>query len=304
MNWLTWQLWTALHAPRVEHPLFQRLAGNDRLSGRVLWIVERIGPTAVFSGVALCTGMWFLPHLVLLPQLFLAWGSTPLAFITLNGTLFGAVWAASIARTLATEYTKKRYDVLAIASGGKLPAAWTIATACLHRRQLFQLIYLQRNAILFQIILPAAVLLVIGLALSTPISVREQAFVVLAVSYGCVMVAYYFDYVHSMVLCALAGMLAPALARNTLNAPLWGPSVFLLCQSMVYLSAVLVDFVALPLLFGALGWRGVGADIAIAVLRLLAFIAAREGMLWAVWTLLVRVLNTNHDELERVFGRA
>jgi hypothetical protein len=240
--------------------------------------------------------MWFLPYMTIFAQLFLMWGTAPLAFIMVNGTLFGAIWAATIGKTIAAEYTRKRYELLCLSPAGTLLTNWAVGTACLYRNQLFQFIHTQRNTIIFSVIMPASVLLVIGFTLSAP-PPRGAVLVSNIIAYTIVIIAFFADYIYSMVLCSLAGMLAPALAPNSLNAPLWAIGIFLVFQILGYTAIFVLDLVALPVLFGVAQFHGVYAEVTLAVLRLLIFFVVREASVTYLWRLFLKRLNIEEPEL-------
>jgi hypothetical protein len=293
---ISWQLWQALQRPPINHPLFKHTAGIDRVSRRLMFFAEGLAPATLGTGVLLCAAMWFLPYMTIFAQLFLMWGTAPLAFIMVNGTLFGAIWAATIGKTIAAEYTRKRYELLCLSPAGTLLTNWAVGTACLYRNQLFQFIHTQRNTIIFSVIMPASVLLVIGFTLSAP-PPRGAVLVSNIIAYTIVIIAFFADYIYSMVLCSLAGMLAPALAPNSLNAPLWAIGIFLVFQILGYTAIFVLDLVALPVLFGVAQFHGVYAEVTLAVLRLLIFFVVREASVTYLWRLFLKRLNIEEPEL-------
>ncbi|MFN8373549.1 MAG: hypothetical protein U0694_11835 [Anaerolineae bacterium] len=293
---ISWQLWQALQRPPINHPLFKQTAGVERISKRLLLFAEGLAPATLGTGAILCAAMWFLPYLTVLAQLFIVWGVAPLAFIMVNGTLFGGIWAATIGKTIAAEYTRKRYELLCLSPSGTLMTNWAICTACLHRNQVFHFLYSQRNTIMFNVIIPASALLVLGFTLSAP-PPRGEVLMINLVAYTCAIVAFFGDYVYSMVLCSLAGMLSPSLARNSLNAPLWAMGIFLIFQVSSYLVVLVIDLVALPLLFGSLQIHGVYSDVSLALIRLTVLFAVREMVVRYLWQLLQRRLNIEAPEL-------
>ncbi len=293
---ISWQLWKALQRPPINHPLFKRTAGIERISKRLMLFAEGLAPATLGTGALLCVAMWFLPYVTLLAQLFIVWGIAPLAFIMVNGTLFGGIWAATIGKNIAAEYTRKRYELLCLSPAGTLLTNWAICTACLHRNQLFHFIHSQRNTIIYQVIIPASALLILGFTLSAP-PPRGAALIANIVGYTCVIVAFFGDYIYSMVLCSLAGMLSPAVARNSLNAPMWAMSIFLVFQSSSYVVVLVIDLVVLPVIFGLLQLQGLYADLVLALLRLLVFFAVREMVIAYLWRLLLSRLNIDQPEL-------
>ncbi|NWF68680.1 MAG: hypothetical protein HXY40_06320 [Chloroflexi bacterium] len=293
---ISWKLWKALQKPPLNHPLFVQTVGFDRISHRLLLFAEGLAPATLGTGIILCAAMWFLPHILLLPQLFIAWGTAPLAFIMINGTLFGGIWAATIGKTIAAEYLRKRYDLLCLSPAGVLLTNWAICTACLHRNQLFHFIHSQRNTIIYQVIIPGSALLVLGFTLSVP-PPRTEALIINVVGYTSLIIAFFGDYLYSMVLCSLAGILAPALARNSLNAPLWAMGSFLLVQCITYTLILVIDLSLLPTIFAIIHAQGLYADIVLAVLRLLIFFVIRETMVVYLWRLVQRRLHIDPTEL-------
>lgn len=293
---ISWQLWQALQRPPINHPLFKQTAGIERISKRMLLFAEGLAPATLGTGVLLCVAMWLLPYVTFLAQLFIVWGIAPLAFIMVNGTLFGGIWSATIGKTIAAEYTRKRYELLCLSPAGTLLTNWAICTACLHRNQLFHFIYAQRNTIIYQVIIPASALLILGFTLSGP-PPRGEALIINIIGYTGVIVAFFGDYIYSMILCSLSGMFAPSLARNSHNAPLWAMGSFLMFQVSSYVVILVIDVVVLPVLFGLLQFNGVFADISLAVMRLAIFFAVREMMVVYLWHLLRRRLNIEEPEL-------
>jgi hypothetical protein len=293
---ISWQLWKALQRPPINHPLFKQTVGIERISKRLMLFAEGLAPATLGTGALLCVAMWLLPYMTILAQLFLVWGIAPLAFIMLNGTLFGGIWAATIGKTISAEYTRKRYELLCLSPAGTLLTNWAVCTACLHRNQLFHFIYSQRNTIMYQIIIPASALLVLGFTLSAP-PPRGPVFIANIVGYACVIVVFIGDYIYSMVLCSISGMLSPSLARNSLNAPLWAMGIFLIFQSSSYVLILVIDLVVLPVIYGSLQIYGLYADISLAALRLFVFFAIREMVVAYLWRLIQRRLNIDEPEL-------
>jgi hypothetical protein len=293
---ISWQLWQALQRPPINHPLFKQTVGIERISKRLLLFAEGLAPATFGAGALICVAMWFLPYMTFLAQLFLMWGIAPLAFIMVNGTLFGAIWAATIGKTVAAEYTRKRYELLCLSPAGTLMTNWAICTACLHRNQVFHFIYMQRNTILYQVIIPGSVLLILGFTLSAP-PPRGVVLIANIVGYTCMIIAFFGDYIYSMVLCSISGMIAPSLARNSVNAPLWAMGIFLIFQVSSYMVALVIDLVGLPMIYGSFHAQGIYADISLTIIRLLIFFAVREMVIVYLWRLLQKRLNIEEPEL-------
>jgi hypothetical protein len=293
------QLWQALQRPPINHPLFIRTAGVERISKRLLLFAEGLAPATLGTGALICIAMWFLPYITFLAQLFLVWGIAPLAFIMVNGTVFGGIWAATIGKTVAAEYTRKRYELLCLSPAGTLMTNWAICTACLHRNQVFQFIYSQRNTIIYQLIIPGSALLVLGFTLSAP-PPRGGVLIANIIGYTCAIIAFFSDYIYSMVLCSIAGMLSPSVARDSGNAPLMAMGIFLLFQVSSYVAILVIDLVGLNMIFGLLHVQGLYAELVLTILRLLVFFAVREMVVIYLWRLLQKQLNIEEPELLRM----
>jgi hypothetical protein len=293
---LSWQLWRLLAHPPSKHPVFKRWVGENSGSRRFTRVVESLAPITLGSGLLICSAMWFLPRLVLLPQLFMLWGMTPLLFVILNSTLFSALWAASIGKTIADAYVSKRYELLRLTPTGALKTHWAIATACLHRSEMFKLVHFQRNAVIYQILLPAAFVLLLGYIVTQPgqITLHTELFVI----YGAGILVFLADFIYSALIGALAGMIMPVLTRNSLNSGVWSLAFFLGCQLISYGLIILIDLFLLPMLFDALGLNGFIGNISIALMRLAVFFIVRESVVAGLWRIIGKILEADAVDVQ------
>lgn len=300
MTTVTRRLWFALRHPPLTNPVFQRTCLTDAYTRRLMRVVEALAPATLLLGSVLVVAMWVLPSVTLLPRLFLVWGVAPLAFIVLDGTLFGALWAGAVGRAIADEYMRKRYDLLCLSPSGVWGVNWALCTACLYRNGLFEVVHTQRKSIIYRVLLPASALLVLGFALSA--EERGAALFSLTIAYGCTFIVLMVDYMHSMVTCSLSGILAPALARNTLNAPLWALGIFLLVQLAVYVTVAVLDLAVLPTLYSGWNLNGIYADISLALVRLALYLIVRELASRALWRVTLHRLNLDKAEFSALLA--
>jgi len=208
---------------------------------------------------------------------------TPL--ILVSGAVYGVVWAVGISGLVAREHERGTFDMLGVTPPGSLGTSWALCMGCLYRNQGFRRVN-TGNTWIARTILLAPFVLMIWYSLSpTWTSLIFAA-------------AFYIDYIQSIVLGALVGMLVPTIARNRLDSRFLAFGVYILMQIAVYVAFLLTVFIILPGVYRTLGLSGWFAELLFPLLCTLFFAAVHEGMVLMVWYLLLERLNAAPDELD------
>jgi hypothetical protein len=277
----TWQLWKAMHCQPMHDPIFRRVVTLEDRRG-VNWLV--LAQNGLIQGQ-----IWFWSLMFVLDTHILI-------FMVFSGTLYGLIWAVSISGMLATERDLRMYDLLCLTPGGPMGLNWAVSAGCLHRHHTFENINSQESwsirLILFIPLLVSANM-TFGRVLSTNGSIAFFSIFAL-------IVFFYFDHVQSIVLGILFGMLAPQYAGNRFDARVWAFGGFLMVQLATYVPFMLIIFIVLPRVYGALDIRGWCADLSLPVLGLTVLYLSREGIVRKIWRKLADEFNATPSEVESV----
>jgi hypothetical protein len=113
-----------------------------------------------------------------------------------------------------------------------------------------------------------------------------------------VLIAVYVEYLQSTVLGSVVGMFVPTFTENRLDTSLYTFGGFLFLQVTTYFLAYLIGFVILPSLYERLYIIGDYVEISLSILRLTIFFLIREGIITALWRVIVQRLNASSSELD------
>jgi hypothetical protein len=175
-------------------------------------------------------------------------------------------------------------DLLCATPRGAFGAIWSLALSQLHRASSFYNRYARRRRIFFSL---GSVFLVLIFALGG--TVLNTAFVDLdplligVLSSFALLVAVYMDYIQSIVVSVLIGMIAPGFSRQRLDAQVLGLSIFLVAQFGAYLIAYLVCFLMLPTIGRMFRLDALSLELVLLLPRLIVFFLIREALIVLLW---------------------
>ena len=283
---LTWRLWRALCSPPSTHPLFQRSTG---LPSGTHHLVRQLQITVFYLGSCLIlTLIW--PLLV---------SNTPGVLIigVLSGnSLYAMICAKNISAAIAYEREQATYDLLCLLPTGALGVGLALSSAQMYRSPFFQ------TTRLIMRLLALALIGALGIALVFPLAVALSSegggtsaveLLVGIVQAIALALGLYIDYIQSLILAQMVGMLTPGYTHNRLNAQLVAASAFLSLQLLTYISTLVLVFSLPPLIPSP-----VISTIAVPLLALIAFFAIREAFIAILWRQFVTISNTSAQEAE------
>jgi hypothetical protein len=277
---MTWRLWRAFQHPPSAHPIFKRVVAAS--------YADTVDWPPLLQNLIIQGQVWFwsLMFVIDMRLLFL---------MIFSGTLYGAIWAISVSRTISGERESGTYDLLCLAPHGMIGTTWAIWAGCLHRNDLFRHVNSHESwtvrVVLFLPLTISAHLILRHLFGVTGAMTVIWIFVLLAV--------FYIDHVQSILIGGLFGALAAHEAQQRFDPRLWALAGFIGIQLATY--AVLVLSGRLLGGIGSVGWV---ADVALPVLSVLIFYGLREYILCRLWHLLLERLNAAPMETESLLRQA
>jgi hypothetical protein len=304
---LTRKLWRALQQPPALHPLFwrtvrqnptgqfissQRFALLDRLS--LLYLLVFAG-FLMFGGVIeVYLRITVLPVLVTLMAVPVV---VPIVILLRNtlfsGLVYGLFWTDQISQRLAREHQQHTLDLLALLPSGLLAPLWAIGVGCLYQNRQLQVV-IEHRVLMMRF---AAGFGVLAIAALTPV----QAWLPNTLLLSILLVALYIDFVHSLVLSLLLGLIAPLLSANPPDVRFWNLGSFLFLQLSAYALVGLVELALAPALVTMAGLEGWPADGLRGLLGLLTLYTSRAVMINGLWRGLFCLSNTAADDTDTLF---
>ncbi|NWG17576.1 MAG: hypothetical protein HXY41_13195 [Chloroflexi bacterium] len=282
---VTPRLWRALNRPPATHPLFQRtvvlpayssahyLSWANLIISLILGL-SRYAPTLLF---------------LLMPFILLILGLT-----------YGLDCALRVGSAIARERENDTYGLLSLSPNGPLGAMWALATSAIYRNHDFmRLRGIVRASLLTGL---AAGIVVTGIALFVNADIFNRfpqpptPIYAGLLNFAAIVGALYVEYVQSVALGVLVGLLVSTYARSRLDASMWVFGVYLLLQMMIYVLTMVVGFTALPLAAEALAVRGDFALAGLSFARLGIFVLMREVVIALAWRGLQTRLNITPAE--------
>jgi hypothetical protein len=214
-----------------------------------------------------------------------------LLLIIFNGSLYGLGWALSIAGQIAVMREHGAWELLCITPPGTLGVVWAFAGGILHRDNRFRIRYDRHRAILQAAFV---ILFILWAGMLVRDEMLRPSAVVAAIAGLGALAAVYVDYVHSITLGVLVGVLAASGTRTRFDAQVLALGGYLLAQTFVYVVAMIgLLLVVLPNLSEG-GWL---AHIALLVGWLALFAGLREAIIAGAWRLITTRLNIDPAEL-------
>jgi hypothetical protein len=276
LPFLSWKLWRTLPLPMPAHPLYRR-------------VVTDIG--YVLPWHMTCALIVLAPILVPF-MLFFA------------SAVYGLRYALEAAVILARERESGVYDLLATTPMGAFGISRIIVSACLNRNESLEQLNSGGSWILRGFMALIVMLLFASFMLPVIPDPSNSPWnqVVIPVYVGLMGSAIYIDLVHSIVLAALVGMLAPNFTLRRLDAGGAAVLAYLFLQLVAYLVTLMVGFVVLPAMMDAVLELNI-ARIVLPFLRVVVFFAIREWMIRVLWKRLVIETQAAPSELEFMTAR-
>lgn len=300
---ITLTLWRALQSPYETHPTYRvvRAGRYQRFyaippQNRLAW------PTIGFEGVLgkivgvfavmmfLCAGGWLfiVPLLFILPALF---------FIT--GTLNGTSITVGISGHLARERQHKREILMGVTPSGISGMTWAICSGVYHRNStlgkfrftigsIYQAIYI--GLVIINIILGGHWL--ISMIRDQQLIPADQTLTT-ALLFLMGSIAFHADYIQSILMGTIIGMLVPTYIHNPSDARAISIGAFLTLQFLLYALVAMIVFLILPPLFDAFN---VSSIVALSASSLIIFIGLREIALNLLWRYVAHRLELDHKE--------
>ena len=290
---MTWKLWRVLKAPPYDDPIFRRSSQNYQPPSRwrqvldyLVWIVV----IALFVGYLRQT---FVSLSTDLSPIIIFVG-----IIALGGTIYGVDWALAISDTVALARENNTLDLLCITPRGAIGAVWALGLSQLHRASNFHNRNTSRRRVFFSL---GTGLLLISIALGgMMLTVRNAnllplldltALFVAVLSSFALLVAAYVDYIQSIVVSLLVGMIIPTFSRQRFDTQVWALSGFLTVQLGTYFVTYLVCFVILPTIVRTFGIENLTLELILLLPRLIVFSLIREVLIVLLWRGLVLHFN-------------
>lgn len=299
----SWKLWSALRNPPALHPLFQRNAGLQYQVRLPMLRSSGEWTEMILIGV-LVVLLVTNPHLALVFILIVpltiigALLALPLLLpLLINVT--GALWSAVVGAEIADAREKGTYDLLCLTPDGQLGANWAICSGCLHRSDVFEVLYLVVRALsLFGIVLIGISLIITGGILINAqfnfASVRVVESLRTLLDILALVIGYHIHYVQSVALSSLVGLLTPFYFNRPVEVKLIAPVSFLALQAITYAVTFALAFRILPTLYtDAPTWFYMIQPL----VALLIFAVIREAVVLAVWHRVQMRLSTHSSEM-------
>lgn len=297
MTPLTLRLWYLLSIPSKGHPLYRRVASPRAVSGWQRLMQTLITPVApvLYLGVIMlgCCAATSTSSGVLVM-------AGVLSIVLFNGTLYGLGWSAGIAARLAGEREHGSFDLLCLLPGGGLGVAWAAASGELHRDNRFTYRY-RRHLLVLRLIALTAIALALGALLDRRSVLNAGALTMLVAVIGLVF-ASWLDYVQSVVLAALAGIIAGMYAGSRFDAETFAWMLLLALQVAVYAAALVIGFALLPALAAAISVSDAVREVLLVAGRVAVLYALHEWAIAALWRIAAGRLNTSTRQLDGLFS--
>lgn len=283
---MTRKLWRALRRPPATHPIFRRTVLLPGRRSRRYFSWASMAITLVLSLSD------FMPTLLLL--------LIPIVLLV-SGVLYGIECSMRVSHAIASERQNGTYQLLAMCPPGALAVCWVICTSTVYRNREFErlheIIQASVNIALIGIIILFVLVVTISTAAATPYN--NGAFTPpMLMNIGVVFAVMYWEFIQSVVLGCIIGILISTYTQNGLDASLLAPSVFLLIKMAVYALTALLGLSVLPDVFAYLPLEGSMAGVVLTVLRGLIFIGLQEGAVHVSWQHLVSRVNASRKDVQ------
>lgn len=276
----TARLWWALTHPPAIHPLFRRVVVLPPYTDRrhFSWatlIIKLVLGLSLYSPLLL---------FVLMPVGMMALGLT-----------YGLDCSFRVGGAIADALERGIFRLLSLAPPGPLPAAWTLGISALYRNHDFNRLWSIVRVTLQVGLALAALANAAVLIFLSPLFTRYPAPALPTIagflSFLAVLLAMYVEYIQSVIVGTLTGMLAAAISRSRLDAALWSFGGYLLVQVTTYGTTALLGFWALESALQPFETDSVLLLPVVSFLRLGLFFAVRELFIRLLWRWVGRQLD-------------
>lgn len=283
---MTHKLWHALRRPPATHPIFRRTVLLPGIQKRryLSWA----GVT-----VTLVLGLSdFMPTLLMM--------LIPLVLL-LSGIVYGIECAVRVSHAIASEHENSTYPLLALCPPGALAVSWVICTSTLYRNREFERLHeIVRTSVMIAVIgicLMFGVVFLVTSAAPAPYDNGAQILNLL-LNTGVIFTVMYWEFVQSVLLGCMVGLLIPTYTVSGLDAGLYAPGVFLLLKMMVYALTALVGLNILPDVYERLGVEGSFTELSLALMRAIFFIGIQETLIRLLWRHLLSRVNAGGEDVK------
>ena len=221
------------------------------------------------------------------------WAAGLLIFpvIAFAGTIYSLGWAAGIANLIGRERARHTYDLICVAPPGPLGVSWAMALGYLYRHRTFRNVN-QPGNLIARVALTSFVLAGLGAfspnfgLLSTDTVIAQLLARVITLA-----LAVTIEHVQSVALGVEAGLMAATSTEDGNNAQIIALALYAGVQLTTYLGTVVIGFMLLPSLLGALNANGLFAYALLMIVRVTVLAALREGLLVVLWHVLTARVN-------------
>ncbi len=307
----SWKLWSALQNPPALNPVFRRTANVEYLFSLRFPAFNRLRRLVlvglfVFILLLLITyPRYVLLFILIVPMSIMFVLLVVPILLVIGSNLMGVIWSSSVSTTIVREREHSTYDLLCLLPDGVFGATWAIGSGCIHRGAFFELLQLGvRTFALFGIIiLGIMVIVTLGIAASPPFYDGEADLIraiTTVLDMIAIIIGYYAHHIQSVVLSPLTGILTSIYVRNQLEARLFAPIIFLALQVGSYALTFLIAFRIIPDIYHYFALTDSLTHMTLPFAQLAIFYAIREGILFAVWTLVKQELNIHPSEFNRL----
>jgi hypothetical protein len=208
-----------------------------------------------------------------------------------SGTTNGLIWCTQISRLIVDERSRHTYDLLSMLPQGALGTLWTLSAGCIYfQRRLHRAQEIHEFLMRTIIVIGFVFLLDVFLGRSQSplielISLTSHVILLLTLLH--------LDFIQSIILALLIGMLTPLFSRDRIEVRLWAVGGFLGLQLLVYAAAF---FIALSIPLPLALTQALPASLFILAGFLLALFGLRESCMLLIWRSLLRRTNTGYFE--------
>ncbi len=311
---ITWKLWYALNHPPATHPIFWRtlqhyqhnnpynmnraaLGWLDKLA--ILYLIVFIGLMFIANQAAPGMQSALLSLLIVLLAIPII---LPVALVLrstiFSGSYYGLLWAGYINDLIVHERQNNTYDLLWLFPGGILAPIWAMCMGCLYSNYRFnQLEALHTYKLRF-----IAYTALIGLLLRLTSQPQDPFTFILiyAIRTFALVLVVHIEFVQSLIIALLLGILAPLYSQQQIDARLWTISGFLFIQLNIYAVTVLIGLFLLPIFTSQLALSEDASSVIHILLSLTVFYLMRELVIAVLWRWLLWLTATSYTHSESV----
>lgn len=216
---------------------------------------------------------------------------------------YGLALAAEVTDWIVDEHESRTLDLLCVTPPGIFGILWSMCARVLQRHEYLRATYQLLSTLSMTVVLVVVVFGGVLLAHLYTISQPLDGLYAL-VSLLALVATFYLNFMQSMVLGALVGMLMPTYTRNRLDAPVLAGLTLLSTLTGTLLAAVFLCLWTIPALYTLLGFHTGVMSLTQPVIQLLVFYLMREGVTRYLWRMLTNRLNIALAEIDMILTPA